>query len=48
MPINPTPAIPILTIAVFPFAAIAYEIAHLSWFARFSPLLPNSWRISWR
>jgi hypothetical protein len=48
MPINPTPTIPIRTIAVFPLFSRAYGIAPFSWFARFSPLLPNSWRISWR
>ena len=48
MPINPTPTSPILTIVVFPLQVLSCGFARLAWLAPFSPLLPNSWRISWR
>jgi hypothetical protein len=48
MPMNPIPTIPIRTIVVFPLLSAFYGFAPFSRFACFSPVLPNSWRISWR
>jgi hypothetical protein len=48
MPINPTPTIPIRTIAVFPLLFTAYGFAPFSRLACFASVSPISWRISWR
>ena len=48
MPIKPTPTIPIRIIDISPCASSGCGIPPFARFARFAPLFPTSWRISWR